>query len=93
MQTDWLRARSGSRSRTVRYPVIGFYGGLDTGFPLDGVQRMQDELKKGKSGSEIIVYPNAGHGFHADYRPSYNKEASEDAWKRLLEWFKRHGAA
>jgi carboxymethylenebutenolidase len=66
---------------------------VSTGIPLDGVQRMQDELKKGKSGSEIVVYANADHGFHADYRPSYNKEASEDAWNRLLGWFKRHGAA
>ena len=80
-------------AKVLKVPVIGLYGGLDTGIPLDGVQRMQDELKKGKSGSEIVVYPNAKHGFHADYRDSYNKEASEDAWKRLLEWFKKHGAA
>ena len=80
-------------AKDLKAPVIGFYGGLDTGIPLDGVQRMQDELRKGKSGSEIIVYPNAGHGFHADYRPSFNKEASEDAWKRLLEWFRKNGAA
>lgn len=80
-------------AKDLKVPVIGFYGGLDTGIPLDGVQRMQDELKKGTSGSEIVVYPNAKHGFHADYRDSYNKEASEDAWKRLLEWFKKNGAA
>ena len=79
--------------KDIKAPVIGFYGGLDTGIPLDGVQRMQDELKKGKSGSEIMVYPNAKHGFHADYRDSYNRESSEDAWKRLLEWFKKNGAA
>ncbi|MEO7539583.1 MAG: dienelactone hydrolase family protein, partial [Pyrinomonadaceae bacterium] len=70
----------------------GFYGGLDKGITLDGVQRMQDELKKGKSGSQIVVYPNADHGFHADYRPSYNKQASEDAWSKLLAWFKKHRA-
>jgi len=80
-------------AKDLKVPVIGLYGGLDTGIPLDGVQRMQDELKKGKSGSEIVVYPNAKHGFHADYRDSYNREASEDAWKRLLEWFKKNGAA
>ena len=79
--------------KKLRVPVIGFYGGLDTGIPLDTVQRMQDELKKGKSGSEIVVYPNAKHGFHADYRESYNKEASEDAWNKLLAWFKKNGAA
>jgi carboxymethylenebutenolidase len=65
---------------------------MDKGIPLDGVQRMQDELKKGKSGSEIIVFPAADHGFHADYRPSFNKQASEDAWSKMLTWFKKHGA-
>lgn len=79
-------------ARELKVPVIGLYGGLDTGIPLDTVQRMQDELKKGKSGSEIIVFPNAKHGFHADYRDAYNKEASEDAWKKLLEWFRKYGA-
>ena len=79
-------------AKDLRVPIIGFYGGQDTGIPLDGVQRMQDELKKGKSGSEIVVYPNAQHGFHADYRPSFNKESSEDAWQKLLSWFKQHGA-
>lgn len=80
-------------AKDLKAPVIGFYGGLDTGIPLDGVQRMQDEVKKGKSKSEIVVYPNAKHGFHADYRESFNKEASEDAWSKLLDWFKKNGAA
>ena len=80
-------------AKDLRVPVIGFYGGLDTGIPLDGVQRMQDELKKGKSKSEIVVYPNAKHGFHADYRDNFNRESSEDAWKKLIEWFKKNGAA
>lgn len=79
-------------AKTLKVPVLGLYGGLDTGIPLNTVQRMQDELKKAKSKSQIIVYPNADHGFLADYRPSYNKEAGEDAWKKLLEWFKKNGA-
>jgi carboxymethylenebutenolidase len=79
-------------AKNLKVPVIGLYGGLDQGIPLDSVQRMQDELKKGRSKSEIIVYPNAQHGFHADYRPSFNKEASEDAWKKLQDWFRKNGA-
>ncbi len=79
-------------AKDLKVPVIGLYGGLDEGIPLDSVQRMQDELKKGKSKSEIIVYPNAKHGFHADYRPSFNKEASEDAWKKVQDWFRKNGA-
>lgn len=80
-------------AKTLKVPVIGLYGGLDIGIPLDGVQRMQDELKKGKSKSEIIVFPNAKHGFHADYRESYNKQSSDEAWARVLAWFKKNGAA
>lgn len=80
-------------AKDLKVPVIGLYGGLDKGIALDGVQRMQDELKKGKSKSVIAVFPNADHGFHADYRPSYNKQASEDAWAKVLAWFKKNGAA
>jgi len=79
-------------AKDLRVPVLGLYGGLDTGIPLDSVQQMQEELKKGKSKSEIIVYPNAKHGFHADYRDSYNKESSDEAWKKLQEWFRKNGA-
>jgi carboxymethylenebutenolidase len=80
-------------AQTLKVPVIGFYGGLDKGIPVEGVRRMEAELNKGRSGSKIVVYDNADHGFHADYRPSYNKEASEDAWAKLLAWFKEHGAS
>ncbi|HWS90758.1 MAG TPA: dienelactone hydrolase family protein [Pyrinomonadaceae bacterium] len=77
-------------------PVLGLYGGKDQGIPLESVERMRAALKNSKSkaarASEIVVYPEAGHGFHADYRPSYNKEAATDGWRRLQAWFKKHGA-
>lgn len=79
-------------AKDLKVPVIGFYGGMDKGISVESVQRMQEELKKGKSKSEIVVYPNAEHGFFADYRPSYNKEAGDDAWKKLQEWFKKNSA-
>lgn len=79
-------------AKDLKVPVIGLYGGLDKNIPVDGDQRMQDELKKGKSHSEIVIYPNADHGFFADYRQQYNKQASEDAWAKLLAWFKKNGA-
>ena len=72
----------------LKAPVLGLYGGKDGGIPLDTVEKMRAALKaSGKTNSEIIVYPEAQHGFHADYRPSYNKEAAEDGWKRLLKLF------
>ena len=79
-------------AKELKVPVIGFYGGLDTGITQDTVERMRDELKKGPSKSEINVYPNAKHGFFADYRDSYSKEAALDAWPKLLAWFKKNGA-
>ena len=78
-------------AKDLKVPVIGFYGGLDTGIPLDTVQRMQDALKTGKSKSEIAVYPNAKHGFNADYRESYNQESATDAWAKMLDWFEKNG--
>lgn len=79
-------------AKDLKVPVIGFYGGLDKGITQDGVQKMKDELAKGASKSEINVYPAADHGFFADYRGSYNKDASADAWPKLLAWFKKNGA-
>lgn len=76
-----------------KVPVIGFYGGKDQGIPQTDVEGMKAALAKGKSGSQIHVYPDAGHGFNADYRPSYNARDAKDAWAKMLAWFKAHGAA
>ncbi len=75
--------------------VIGFYGGNDQGIPVSSVDEMRAALKKaGKSQDfQLIVYPDAGHGFNADYRPSYKEDDAKDAWAKLLAWFKAHGAA
>ena len=72
-------------------PVLGLYGEADQGIPVDSVEQMRAALKAAGSPSEIILYPKGNHGFHADYRPSYQKEHAEDAWKRLLAWFKKYG--
>ena len=77
----------------LKAPVLGLYGGKDTGIPVADVEKMRAALKAAGSKSEIILYPEAQHGFHADYRPSYNREAAQDGWKRLQEWFKKYGAA
>lgn len=80
-------------AKDLKVPVIGHYGALDKGISLQSVEQMRAELAKAKSKSEINVYPTADHGFLADYRPGYNREAAELAWKRTLDWFKKHGAA
>jgi carboxymethylenebutenolidase len=78
---------------TLKVPVLGLYGGEDKGIPLDQVEQMKKATQAAGGKSEIVVYPNAPHAFYADYRPSYRKEAAEDGWRRLQEWFKRHGMA
>lgn len=77
-------------------PVLGLYGGQDGGIPLDTVDKMKSSLAAGSPAarrSEFVVYPDAPHAFHADYRPSFRKEAAEDGWKRSVAWFKTHGVA
>jgi carboxymethylenebutenolidase len=77
-------------------PVLGLYGGQDPGIPLDTVDKMKAALGAGSAAarkSEFVVYPDAPHAFHADYRPSFRKEAADDGWKRCLAWFKANGVA
>jgi carboxymethylenebutenolidase len=73
--------------------ILGLYGGKDTGIPLETVEKMREAIKANNKNANIIVYPEAPHGFHADYRPSYRKADAEAAWKELLEWFKKNGVA
>jgi carboxymethylenebutenolidase len=75
----------------LKAPVLGLYGGKDPGIPREQVEQMRAQLKKAGSKSEIVVYPEAPHGFHADYRPSYREDAAKDGWSRMLAWFKRNG--
>ena len=77
----------------IKCPVLGLYGGADTGIPADSIEKMRKALKASKEPTEIIVYPDTPHAFNADYRPSYRKGPAEDGWKRLLAWFKKYGAA
>ena len=76
---------------TLQSPVLGLYGGADQGIPNELVATMQKKLEQDAKPSEIILYPDTPHGFHADYRPSYRAEQAADGWKRLVEWFKKHG--
>ncbi len=75
-------------------PVLGLYGEQDTGIPLDTVEKMKAALARGSAAarrSEFVIFADAPHAFHADYRPSYRKQAADDGWRRCLAWFKAHG--
>ena len=84
----------------ISAPVLGLYGGQDSGIPLTTVDQMKAALLdaggKGNAAakaSEFVIYPDAPHAFHADYRPSFRKEAADDGFKRALAWFKTNGVA
>lgn len=77
----------------LKAPVLGLYGGKDAGIPAADVEAMRAALKaKRKTTSEIVLYPDAQHGFHADYRPAYDPAAAADGWSRMLAHFAKHGA-
>ena len=78
---------------SLHAPVLGLYGGADSGIPVDTVEAMLKATKAADKTAEIIVYPDTPHAFNADYRPSYRKDKAEDGWKRLLAWFKKYGVA
>jgi carboxymethylenebutenolidase len=75
----------------VKAPVLGLYGEADQGIPVAQVEAMKAALQAAGKKAEFQIYPGAPHGFHADYRPSYRKEAADDAWSRLSAWFKSNG--
>ncbi|QBJ79309.1 dienelactone hydrolase family protein [Aquitalea sp. USM4] len=75
---------------SLKVPVLGLYGGKDGSIPQDSVNSMRQALGQGHSHSEIVVYPDAGHAFNADYRPSYNAAAAQDGWQRMLDWLASH---
>jgi carboxymethylenebutenolidase len=75
----------------VKEPVLGLYGEADAGIPLDQVKQMEAALKAAGKTTEFKIYPGAPHGFHADYRASYRKEAAEAGWNEMIAWFKKYG--
>jgi carboxymethylenebutenolidase len=77
----------------LKAPVLGLYGGADTGISTESVEQMRTALQTAGNPSQIVLYPDTPHGFNADYRPSYRKEQAQDGWKRLQEWFKKYGVA
>ena len=78
---------------SLRCPVLGLYGGMDPSIPVEQVQRMRAAIAAARKNAEIVLYPEAGHAFHADYRPTYNDSAACDGWTRLREWFRQYGVS
>ena len=78
---------------SINAPLLGLYGGKDTGIDVTDVEAAAAAARAAGKTVEIHVYPDAPHGFNADYRPSYMKADAEDGWARMLAWFKKYGVA
>ena len=78
-------------AKDVKEPVLGLYGAEDQGIPVDQVNTMKAALAAAGKTAEFKIYPGAPHGFHADYRPTYRKEAAEDGWTQMTAWFRKYG--
>ena len=74
----------------MKAPVLGLYGEADTGIPVASVEALKAALAEAKKPAEFKIYPGAPHGFHADYRPSYRKEAADDVWNQMQAWLKKY---
>lgn len=75
----------------IKAPLLGLYGDADTGIPAAQVGVMKTLMTTAGKTAEFKLYPGAGHAFHADYRPSYRKEAADQGWAEAVAWFKRYG--
>jgi carboxymethylenebutenolidase len=77
----------------IKCPLLGLYGGKDALNPPDLVHQAEAKAKAAHKVVDIVIYPDAPHGFHADYRPSYREADAKDAWDHAIAWFKRYGVA
>jgi carboxymethylenebutenolidase len=74
----------------IKAPLLGLYGEADQGIPVADVKEMESALKAAGKTAEFVLYPDAPHAFHSDYRPSYRENAAKDAWARCLAWFNKY---
>jgi len=77
----------------IKCPLLGMYGGKDTSIAVADVREAEAKAKAAGKTVEIVIYPDAPHGFNADYRPSYRATDALEAWRRMLTWFKAYGVA
>ena len=95
-KSDNFPAHPVDLAQSLKAPVLGLYGGKDTGIPLDTVEQMKQALYKASGNpaaakSQFVIYPDAPHAFHADYRATYQEGPARNGWDQCIKWFKQHG--
>ena len=82
---------AGDVAAELKCPLLGLYGGQDASIKVADVQAAAARARAAGQDVQITVYPDAPHGFHADYRPSYREADAKDGWQRMLAFFTAHG--
>ena len=82
---------AGEMAAQINCPLLGLYGGKDTGIPVEAVMKAQSDARAAGKTVEIKIFPEAPHGFHADYRPSYRPAEAAEAWSMMQAWLKKYG--
>lgn len=77
-------------AKDIKIPFLGLFGETDKNPTPEDAKKFGEMVRAHNPNVEIVVYPGAGHAFHADYRPSYNKAAADDGWNRCVAWFNKH---
>jgi len=77
----------------LKCPLLGLYGGKDTVNPIASIREAEENAKKAGKTVEIVIFPDAPHGFNADYRPSYREADAKKAWGLMMDWFRKYGVA
>lgn len=90
-KTDIQPTTAAEVAGRINCPLLGLYGGKDAGIPAEAVHKAEADAKAAGKAVEIVIYPDAPHGFHADYRPSYRAADAADAWSRMQAWLKKYG--
>ena len=95
-KSDNFPAHPVDLAQSLKAPVLGLYGGKDTGIPLETVEQMKQALYKASSNpaaakSRFVIYPDAPHAFHADYRATYQEGPAKDGWDQCIKWLKQQG--
>ncbi|GJE19177.1 dienelactone hydrolase family protein [Methylobacterium marchantiae] len=90
-RTDLQPKTAGDVAADLNAPLLALYGGADTGIPVSSVEEARDKANAAGRSVELVVFPEAPHGFHADYRPSYRRDSAEQGWTRALAFLKSHG--
>mgnify|MGYP002651878289 CR=1 FL=1 len=92
-KTDIQPRTAAEVAAEIKCPLLGLYGGADTGIPVADVEKARDAARAAGKTVDVVIYPDTPHAFHADYRPSYRAEPARDGWEKMLAWFKRYGVA